>query len=184
MNIRPSFVVYLNNVFNIINNGFCAEIGVSSGYNASAMLQQSNIQLLLIDDYRNNVETPDAENIAKKVLEPFGSRIVFIRKPSVEAAKVVQDSSLDYIYIDGGHEYEDVKTDIEAWYPKLINMGMLAGHDFWKKEVSEAVSEFANKEKLAAFGVTAFGNISKGITTNAAMMCDWWLFKGVSNGIN
>ena len=180
MNIRPSFVVYLNNVFEIYTYGWCAEIGVSAGYNASAMLHQSNINLILVDDYRNNIEYPDAKQTAKKILVPFSHRILFIKKPSIEASKEVKDSSLDYIYIDGGHEYEDVKTDIEAWYPKLIDKGMLAGHDFWKREVQQAVIDFANKEKLVVYGISPFGNVSEGIASNGAIMCDWWLFKGVS----
>jgi len=184
MTIRPSFVVYLNNVFGLHNSGLCAEIGVSSGRNASAMLNQSDISLILVDDYVTNVEFADAEERAKKTLESFGHRIFFIKKPSIDAVKEVRDESLDYVYIDGGHDYADVKSDIEAWYPKLIDKGMLAGHDFWKKSVTEAVIEFANKEKVIVYGVSVFGNIGSGVVSNAAMMCDWWLFKGVSNGIN
>jgi len=184
MNIRPSFAVYLNNIFGLRNQRLCAEIGVSSGRNASAMLHQSDISLILVDDYVTNVEFADAEERAKKALEPFGHRVLFIKKPSIEAVKEVRDESLDYVYIDGGHDYADVKSDIEAWYPKIVNMGMLAGHDFWKKSVAEAVIEFANKEKVIVYGVSVFGNIGSGVVSNAAMMCDWWLFKGVSNGHN
>ncbi|PYI84482.1 MAG: hypothetical protein DME26_13145 [Verrucomicrobia bacterium] len=36
---------------------------------------------------------------------------------------------VEFIFIDGLHEYEAVKTDFEAWYPKIIEGGVMAFHD-------------------------------------------------------
>jgi predicted O-methyltransferase YrrM len=47
---------------------------------------------------------------------------------SVEAAKGF-DRPVAVIFIDGAHEYEAVRDDFEAWYPKVIDGGMMAFND-------------------------------------------------------
>lgn len=49
---------------------------------------------------------------------------------SVTAAKNFKDGVLDFVYIDGNHNGEAVRQDIEAWYPKVRSGGIIAGHDF------------------------------------------------------
>ncbi len=56
-----------------------------------------------------------------------------------------QDNSLNFIYIDASHKYEDVKRDLRDWLPKVKADGIIAGHDFINFEgfgVVQAVSEF------------------------------------------
>jgi glycosyltransferase involved in cell wall biosynthesis/predicted O-methyltransferase YrrM len=49
-------------------------------------------------------------------------------KTSEEAAKDFAEP-VEFIFIDGDHEYESVKKDFELWFPKLINKGIIAFHD-------------------------------------------------------
>lgn len=51
-------------------------------------------------------------------------------KESVAAASDFLDKSLDFVFLDGGHTYEQVKKDILAYLPKLKKGGVMAGHDF------------------------------------------------------
>ena len=44
--------------------------------------------------------------------------------------KRYKDSSLDFVFLDASHTYEDVKADIQAWKPKIKKGGYLGGHDF------------------------------------------------------
>ena len=53
-----------------------------------------------------------------------------IQKPSVDAAAAFDDESLDFVFIDGDHRYDEVLADIDAWLPKLKTGGMLAGDDY------------------------------------------------------
>jgi predicted O-methyltransferase YrrM len=55
----------------------------------------------------------------------------------------------DLIFIDGSHEYEDVKRDIAKWLPYLEKGGLMCGHDFDEpyEGVRRAVCEaFAGKQ--------------------------------------
>ena len=75
---------------------------------------------------------------------PVSSVVTPIRLPSVDAAKVHLDESLDVVFIDACHTYECVKEDIAAWLPKVKKGGYLAGHDYpWSHEdaVKRAVDE-------------------------------------------
>ena len=173
--IRPSFTVYMNNVLNTPYTGRCAEVGVSCGYNAYTMLSRTNINLVLVDDYLNYLERPDAYQVAKELLNPYQDRIRFITKPSVRAARKFDDGHFDYVYIDAGHTHEDVLSDIDAWWPKIRRGGMLAGHDSWKKEVNTAVMEYFKDKDTWVFGTITMTD--KPVPANLASMCDWWVFK-------
>jgi hypothetical protein len=67
----------------------------------------------------------------------------FILKESREAADYVPND-VDFIYIDGNHDYAYCLDDIERYYAKLKSGGVLAGHDFCGnfREVIEAVYTF------------------------------------------
>ena len=54
-----------------------------------------------------------------------------VREFSVKAARRFEDGSLDFVYIDGAHEYESVYQDIRAWAPKVRKDGLVIGHDYF-----------------------------------------------------
>jgi len=43
-------------------------------------------------------------------------------------------STVDMIYIDGGHDYESACKDIKATLPLINKNGFIAGHDYYKYE--------------------------------------------------
>jgi hypothetical protein len=90
------------------------------------------------DCFNKNIEA------VKKVVHP-------IRKPSLEAVQLYADNSLDFVFIDAAHDYENVTKDVEAWFPKVItNKGIIAGHDYsWGPEVKRAVDDFFTPKGLA-----------------------------------
>lgn len=73
-----------------------------------------------------------------------------IRKPSVEAAKLYEDQSLDFVFLDADHSYESVTEDLNAWFPKLKPDGIFAGHDYNNPlfGVREAVENFFSEKGL------------------------------------
>ena len=45
----------------------------------------------------------------------------------------------DMVFIDGGHEYEDVRRDVEIWLPRVVSGGLICGHDAGWKSVGKAL---------------------------------------------
>lgn len=53
-----------------------------------------------------------------------------LREPSLTAATRFADRSLDLVYIDGAHDFANVRADLLAWRGKVRVGGWLAGHDY------------------------------------------------------
>lgn len=64
-----------------------------------------------------------------------------VRKPSTEAAELYRDQSLDFVFLDAAHDYENVKSDIKSWLPKTKQGGILAGHDSFHPPIIDACEE-------------------------------------------
>lgn len=77
-----------------------------------------------------------------KNIRPVSDFINPIRMSSLEAVSLYENRSLDFVFIDASHEYDDVKKDIVAWYPKVKKGGYLCGHDYTTFDgVRKAVDE-------------------------------------------
>jgi tetratricopeptide (TPR) repeat protein len=72
------------------------------------------------------------------------STVIPIRSPSVEAAVLFEDGSLDAVFVDGSHIYPDVLADINAYLPKIRKDGFIFGHDLY-----DLPSRFDRKELLS-----------------------------------
>ena len=175
--VRPSFAVFLNNILNVSDFKFIAEVGVSRGYNAEVMARMTKCNLVLIDDYTHYVEYQDAESFCHELLRPYSDRIKFIKRPSIEAARLFKNEIFDYVYIDASHDYEDVKLDLQAWWPKVAIGGMLAGHDFCSEGVYKAACEFSDSVKTVLYGISAYSKSGAINHWNMGQMCDWWIYK-------
>jgi hypothetical protein len=71
-------------------------------------------------------------------------RVRALRLTSVEAARLFPgNGGVHFCFIDGDHRYESVMQDLKAWWPKIRQGGMLAGHDWTNYEsVQAAVTGF------------------------------------------
>ena len=137
------------------------EIGTHKGYNAKSILKELNVmKLYLIDpykeysDYIKSEPTADqqllstVEQIARKKMKKFGRKVTWLKEYSDDAVDDVVDN-IDFVYIDGNHEYEYVIKDMENYYKELNVGGILAGHDITSfPGVSKALFKFCNKYKL------------------------------------
>ena len=65
------------------------------------------------------------QNLHKHHLE---NKVTPIRKMSYDALSYVKEP-ISLIFIDGSHEYEDVKKDFDQWFPKVKIGGIIAFHD-------------------------------------------------------
>lgn len=53
-----------------------------------------------------------------------------VQAASPDVAATYQDQSLDFVWIDAIHLYDNIKADIEAWLPKIKLGGYIGGHDY------------------------------------------------------
>jgi hypothetical protein len=127
------------------------EIGTAEGITTKHLLSNiPTLKLYGVDPYPRYVDwdgnQPDAEENYKKYLEnteAYKDRLTHISKTSDDAVSDFEDESLDFIFIDGLHTYEQVLKDCKNYYPKLKKDGYFIGHDFTRIEgVYKAVTEF------------------------------------------
>lgn len=96
--------------------------------------------------YEPLLQTKDGlYNLFLKNIEPIKDYVNVVRLPSTEASKLYQDKSLNCVFIDASHEYEDVCNDILCWLPKIKIGGLLAGHDYIHPPIKKALSDTLNK---------------------------------------
>lgn len=81
-------------------------------------------------------------------IEPVKESIGVVRKLSWDAASNYDDESLDFVFIDAGHDYESVKKDLVSWLPKIKKNGVIAGHDYYHEPVKRAVHEIIGSENI------------------------------------
>lgn len=67
---------------------------------------------------------------------------------TAEAASQFKDGSVDFLWIDAGHEYDEVKRDIQAWLPKLRPGATIGGDDYPMDGVQKAVLELLDPVAL------------------------------------
>jgi hypothetical protein len=82
-------------------------------------------------------------NLFLKNIEPVKDYVTPIRESSLNASRLFEDNSLDFVFIDADHDYDSVISDIQAWFPKMKSNSIIAGHDYtWYPEVRRAVNTF------------------------------------------
>lgn len=80
-----------------------------------------------------------------------------------QAAAPEFDKPIELLFVDGSHEYEDVKDDFDQWVPKVVEGGIVAVHDttLWagpKKVVEDRIFRGRDfKDVRFVFGSTTVG---------------------------
>jgi predicted O-methyltransferase YrrM len=141
------------------------EIGVYKGRSAAYMaVELANrglrIQFDAIDHFKGSAEHGDLSDTLYREcvqnLAPVRDFVNLIKMDSLSAAKLYEDNSLDFVFVDGSHDYTSVLADLNAWYPKVKKSGLFAGDDyqaeFWP-EVIQAVNDFAQENRLQVLQV-------------------------------
>jgi len=113
-----------------------AEIGVAQGSHSKILCQRiPNLRLFCVDIwdlYEGYNEYTDRINryyeAAKVTLAPWHT--VFVKKFSMDAVKDFEDGSLDFVYIDGAHDFMHVAEDLCEWSKKVRVGGIVYGHDY------------------------------------------------------
>jgi Methyltransferase domain len=126
-----------------------------------------------IDDMNINQTAFDTIHAnVKQLLSKYGDRSAIIRDVSVTASKYFEDNTLDFAYLDGRHDYSGVKEDIESWYPKVKDGGIICGHDYLNGIINK--TEFGVKKAVDEF---ASGNNFKILVTDKDDYPSWFIIK-------
>jgi hypothetical protein len=130
------------------------EIGVAEGYTTEHLLRNvEGLTLYGIDPYEDYVDWDGDTFIGKERelaslerLKGFYDSFELIKDTSDNAVFEFEDSSMNFVFIDGLHTYDQVLKDAENYWPKLVKGGILIGHDYSRiQDVNRAANEFARK---------------------------------------
>lgn len=114
------------------------EIGTWNGITTTGMglvasLLATGKKVYSIDNYigHSNLDgSPETalknykSNIAKFHLEDYCELIIG------NSEDVVFDKEIGFLFIDGGHSYEQIKRDMDKYIPKVIKDGIIVFHDY------------------------------------------------------
>ncbi len=133
--------------------------GKSTNYLVDRIKESNkNIKFITIDTFKGT----DDEELHQNIVGAFNGDIFYefidntvlsdnygmfdiIKDTSHNAANQFQNNSIDYIMLDAGHSYEDVRDDIRLWYNKVKPGGTISGDDYggsFFPGVTRAVNEF------------------------------------------
>lgn len=153
--------IYKSAVQKFDSGSIFVEVGTWKGMSACFMAveiinSKKNIRFDCVDTWQIVETSKDIDaNLYDNLYETFLNNISPVRNIinvnrsiSWDAANHYKNESLDFVFIDAGHEYENVKKDLESWYPKVkSNGGIIAGHDYHNNgicKVKSAVDDFFN----------------------------------------
>lgn len=146
-----------------------AEVGVNRGLTTKFLLDNLDIKsYYCIDPWlpydgeaagstHTTAETAEAHyKETEKRLLPHKDKVIMLRMSSAEAAQYIPDDSLDFVFIDGCHDYEHVRQDCELYWPKVKYRGVFSGHDFQAQpQVQYALKDFFEDKPINSVKLSA-----------------------------
>jgi Methyltransferase domain len=164
-------------------NAVCIEVGVFDGVLSERILALTQpTKLHLVDPWytkpdgtlfdgpaqrfesaqqaSDSLETQYQKVVRLLQAEISSGQVQIHRMLSHEAAPLFADAHFDWAYLDASHYYDDVKLDLQIWFPKVKSGGFITGDDydrqgFWDHGVTRAVDEFVKQHPV---DVVAFRN--------------------------
>ena len=161
----------------------CAQGGDAVENAKILKLPHINGELHVIDWFKGNLTVDEEEewfyreenaplwrNHLESEAEKFNvlDRITIFEGDSREMIHKVKDNYYDIVFIDGGHEYNIVKSDIENGFKKLKPNGIMVLDDFSggadaynRFDIKNATSEMLEKDTWSFNGVTIHVGVVK-----------------------
>lgn len=112
------------------------ELGSWKGKSTHALCSSGCPKIIAIDTWKGSAAEPEAHAEAKddSVFEEFKKNVghfknlTIIQKDINTAVLDIPDKSVDVVWIDAGHTYDEVKNDIRKWKSKAKIL--ICGHDY------------------------------------------------------
>jgi hypothetical protein len=126
------------------------EIGSWMGRSTHALLSGCKGSVYSVDHFMGSADPIETghRNVFSDFYDNVGQfkNLKILRVDSLAAAGVIEDKSIDFAFIDGGHMYEEAKADIKAWLPKAKKL--IAVHDCDSPPVAKAIEEVLGKGQV------------------------------------
>lgn len=101
-------------------DGLLVEIGTGTGGTAVLLRRLSNGRIVTID--------PHIPYLPQQYFDQL--KIEYIHGTSALASTFIDDGSVDFLFVDGGHDFESIWTDVCLWQPKLSPQAQVIFDDF------------------------------------------------------
>lgn len=136
------------------------EIGCAEGNTTKHLLSNiPNLKLYGIDPYNKYIDwngydlnDDHMDRTTKKFkdnIKSYKDRHYLYKDFSDNVVNEFEDNSLDFIFIDGLHTYEQVLKDCRNYYSKVKSGGIFSGHDYTMiAGVNRAIVEFATEIEI------------------------------------
>lgn len=145
--------------------------------------QNKKFKIYSVDSYDNDYETFYSERLKKDKnflndayicfknnLKDYEKYYTQYKCKSWNGASFFNDETIDYVMIDAGHKYEDVKKDLNAYWAKIKKGGYMGGDDYnVNNTVGQAVDEFVREKNLKLETEIAKHPITKQLSTKQSI---------------
>ena len=108
-------------------------------------------------------QNPYSLEAVKELLKKFDDNIHLIKGNSNKVLNKIDMSKIDYVFLDGGHEYNTVLNDLNCCFDVINNNGTVLCDDYDLKQapgVKKAIDEFV-KEKNFNCSIICNGRFAK-----------------------
>jgi len=151
----------LAKIYNTLGYKVGAEIGVLDGRHSRIMMENvPGLKLFCIDPWVafNRMSEEKIAKIYKRCQDRLKNYDVeYMRMTSMEAIEKIPDRSLDFVYIDGLHEFDSIMMDLIHWSKKVRFGGIVAGHDYfanYQMGVMDAANAYTGAHNINDWYVT------------------------------
>lgn len=135
----------LSELVNKVSRGIFCEIGCWTGHSTSIIAKRAKelgTRVIVIDSFEGNEGTPlkefakenNVERIFRENMKELGFNegigTVIIYKDKSDSAHSYVGNFLSFLFIDASHKYGDVKKDLLNYKDKILDGGIICGHDY------------------------------------------------------
>ena len=119
--------------------------------NKSEVIPNTNFSNPIKQFYFKYIKRQDPYTIeaVEDLLRKFKNKVHLIKGNSNSVLKKIDMSKIDYVFLDGGHDYETVKNDLECCGEVVDNGGTILCDDYnlsYAPGVKKAIDEFVMKK--------------------------------------
>lgn len=159
--MSPAELYWLENIAQRMDS--IIEVGSWKG-RSTVCLASNCDDVTAVDHFQGDPANPDTEGQAEAIKKEFlkntkGLNVKLMELPSAEAAEIAP--MVDFVFLDGAHDYDSVITDCIKWTAKAKLL--IAGHDYIEPDVKRAVHELWGDRVKRGYGSIWYVELGEGI---------------------